>query len=128
LTAEQALLEFLEGCLAAKRRRVLDLARRPKARAKFLELLHHQLGDLFREACVVDQLPDAAWVTPALRFKPPREFGLPVTSLRAAYTDGGQNELVITVDGRYGYWRDEVIVDSERLVIVGPMDPRRSLR
>ena len=44
-------------------------------------------------------------------------FGIPVTNLRTAYDEDGQNELVITTDGRYGYWRDETYADSETQVI-----------
>lgn len=117
MTAEQALLVFLGGSLGAKRDRILDFVGRSKARAKFLDLLYHQLGGFFRQACVVSQLPSSAWTRPAFRFKPREEFGLPVASLRAAYVEAGQNELVITADGRYGYWRDETYADSETLVV-----------
>jgi len=116
--AGDALLVFLRGSLGPKRDRILDFAARPKAHAKFLDLLYHQLGELFRASCVVARLPDAAWNQSAFRFKPPDDFGVPVTSLRAAYGELGENELVITTDGRYGYWRDETYVDSETLVIV----------
>jgi hypothetical protein len=80
-------------------------------------LLYHQLGGLFRKSGVVVQLPDGAWALPAFRFKPREGFGVPVANLRAAYDEGGQNELLITADGRYGYWRDETYVDSETLVV-----------
>ena len=91
--------------------------------------MYHQLGGLFRHSCVVAELPDAAWVQPALRFKPPRHFGLPVPTLRAAYLENGQNELVISSDGRFGFWRDETYADSETLVIAEltpPSAPRRA--
>jgi len=117
VNADDALLVFLRGSLGAKRDRILDFAGRPKAHTKFLDLLYHQLGGLFRKSSVVAQLPDGAWLLPALRFKPQEGFGVPVANLRAAYGEGGQNELVITTDGRYGYWRDETYVDSETLVI-----------
>lgn len=117
MNANEALLVFLRGSLGAKRDRILDFAGRPKAHSKFLDLLYHQLGELFREASVATQLPDGAWALPAFRFKPQEGFGVPVANLRAAYDEGGMNELVITTDGRYGYWRDETYVDSETLVI-----------
>lgn len=128
VTAEQALLTFLEGSLGAKRDRILDFAGRPKARAKFLNLLYHQLGGLFRQSCVVALLPNAAWNMAAYRFRPAEEFGQPVHSLRAAYAEGSQNELVLTVDGRYGYWRDETYVDSEVLVIADSSASSSKLR
>jgi hypothetical protein len=123
---EQALLVFLRGSLGAKRDRILDFAGRPKAHTKFLDLLYHQLGGLFRESVIVAQLPDGAWQLPAFRFKPRDTFGVPVTNLRAAYLEDGQNELVITTDGRYGYWRDETYVDLETLVIadLSKLDPK----
>ena len=117
MNADQALLVFLRGTLGEKRARILDFASRPKAHAKFLDLLYHQLGGLFRESSVVAQLPDGAWALPAFRFKPRETFGVPVANLRAAYLEDGQNELVITTDGRYGYWRDETYVDLETLVV-----------
>ena len=117
MDAGDALLVFLRGSLGPKRERILDFAGRPKARAKFLDLLYHQLGGLFRKSSVVARLPDAAWKLPALRFKPPEDFGVPIRSFRTAYDEAGQNELVITSDGRYGYWRDETYVDSEALII-----------
>lgn len=119
-TAEQVLLVFLHGSLAAKRARVVDFASRAKTRSKFLDLLYHQLGDLVRPSSIVEQLPSLAWSQPALRFKPPAEFGAAVGTLREAHAQGGQNELVITADGRFGYWRDETYVDSEILLIAGP--------
>jgi hypothetical protein len=117
VNAEEALLVFLRGSLGAKRDRILDFAGRPKAQTKFLDLLYHQLGGFFRQSNVVAQLPDGAWPLPAFRFEPREGFGVPVANLRSAYVEGGQNELVITTDGRYGYWRDETYVDSETLVI-----------
>jgi len=117
VNADQALLVFLRGSLGAKRDRILDFAGRPKAHTKFLDLLYHQLGGLFRESSIVAKLPDRAWVLPAFRFKPREAFGVPIANLRAAYLEAGQNELVITTDGRYGYWRDETYVDLETLVI-----------
>jgi hypothetical protein len=117
VNADEALLVFLRGSLGAKRDRVLDFAGRPKAHTKFLDLLYHQLGGLFLKSNVLAQLPDAAWALPAFRFKPGEGFGVPVANLRTAYDEGGQNELVITTDGRYGYWRDETYVDSETLVV-----------
>ena len=117
VNADVALLVFLRGSLGAKRDRILDFAGRPKAHSKFLELLYHQLGELFHTSSVVAQLPDDAWALPAFRFKPGEGFGVPVPSLRSAYDEGGQNELVITTDARYGYWRDETYVDSEALVV-----------
>ena len=117
MNADEALLVFLRGSLGAKRDRILDFARRPKAHTKFLDLLYHQLGGLFRTSSVVAQLPDGAWALPAFRFKPREGFGVPVANLKAAYDEGGQNELLITTDGRYGYWRDETYLDSETLVI-----------
>jgi hypothetical protein len=117
VNADEALLVFLRGSLGVKRDRILDFAGRPKAHTKFLDLLYHQLGELFRKSNVVAQLPDGAWAMPGFRFKPQEGFGIPITNLRTAYDEGGQNELVITSDGRYGYWRDETYVDSETLVI-----------
>jgi hypothetical protein len=117
VNADEALLVFLRGTLGAKRDRILDFAGRPKAHTKFLDLLYHQLGGLFHESSVVAQLPDGAWALPAFRFKPRETFGVPVANLRAAYLEHGQNELVITADGRYGYWRDETYVDLETLVV-----------
>jgi hypothetical protein len=117
VNADEALLVFLRGTLGAKRDRILDFAGRPKAHTKFLDLLYHGLGGLFRESSVVAQLPDGAWTLPAFRFKPREKFGVPVANLRAAYLEDGQNELVITTDGRYGYWRDERRVDSETLIV-----------
>lgn len=117
MNADEALLIFLRGTLGNKRARILDFAARPKARTKFLELLYHQLGGHFRESSVVAQLPEGAWVTPAFRFKPRETYGVPVANLRAAYLEDGQNELVITTGGRYGYWRDETSVDLETLVV-----------
>jgi hypothetical protein len=121
--ADEALLVFLRGSLDAKRDRILDFVGHPKGHAKFLDLLYHQLGGLFRKSNVVPQLPDGAWALPAFRFKPQEGFGIPVANLRAAYDEDGQSELVITTDGRYGYWRDETYVDSETLVIA---DVRKS--
>ncbi|HYP98680.1 MAG TPA: hypothetical protein VER96_08400 [Polyangiaceae bacterium] len=117
MTADDALLLFLHVSLGAKRERVLDFVRRPKARSKFLDLLYHQLGGFFGAGSIVAQLPAIAWNAPAFRFSPPSEFGTPAASLRHAYDEGKQNELVVTADGRYGYWRDETYVDSETLVI-----------
>jgi len=117
VNADEALLAFLRGSLAANQDRILDFAGRPKARSKFLDLLYHQLGGLFRKSSIVSQLPDSAWALPAFRFKPREGFGVPVANLRVAYIEGGQNELVITTDARYGYWRDETYVDSETLVV-----------
>jgi hypothetical protein len=117
LTPDQALLVFLHGSLGAKRARVVDFASRAKTRSKFLDLLYHQVGGLVRASSVVAQLPSAAWGQAALRFKPPAEFGIPVATLRDAYAENGQNELVITADGHYGYWRDETYVDSEILLL-----------
>ena len=128
VTAEQALLVFLGGSLGAKRDRILEFAARPKTHTKFLDLLYHQLGGLFRESSVVTQLPDGAWVQPAFRFKPRDAFGLPVPNLRAAHLEGGQEELVITTDGRYGYWRDERYADSETLVIADLSNSRPTIR
>ena len=117
VNADEALLVFLRGTLSAKKDRILDFAGRPKAHTKFLDLLYHQLGGLFRKSGVVAQLPDDAWTLPAFRFKPRETFGIPVANLRAAYLEDGQNELVITTNGRYGYWRAETYVDSEILVV-----------
>lgn len=117
MTAEDALLAFLAGSLGAKRERLLDFVRRPNARSKFLELLHHELGGLFEDGNVVRSLPAHAWQQTAFRFMPPHDFGLPVRSLRDAYTQQLTNELVVTGDGIYGYWRDETYVDAEVLVV-----------
>ena len=117
MTADDALLSFLHGSLGAKRERVLDFVRRPKARSKFLDLLYHQLGGYFCGGSIAAQLPIIAWRAPAFRFSPRADFGTPVASLRQAYDEGKLNELVVTSDGRYGYWRDETYVDSEILVI-----------
>jgi hypothetical protein len=100
-----------------KRDRILDFAGRPESHTKFLNLLYHQLGEFFRKSNVVAQLPDGAWALSAFRFEPQEGFGIPVTNLRTAYDEDGQNELVITTDGRYGYWRDETYADSETQVI-----------
>jgi len=118
--ANDALTVFLRDTLGSKRDRILDFVSRDKAHPKFLDLLYHTLGGLFRRTCVVDTLPDAAWNAPAYRFRPPKEFGTPVQTLRAAYRACGQNELVITNDGRYGYWRDETYADAETLVVAKP--------
>jgi hypothetical protein len=63
---------------------------------------------------------DAAWNAPAYRFKSPEEVGTPVPTLRTLYQACGQNELVITSDGRYGYWRDETYTDAETLIAAKP--------
>lgn len=116
MAAGEALLVFLRGSLGTKQDRIVDFATRPKARAKFLALLYHQLGALFRESSVVARLPDRVWALPAFRFTPPDGFGAPISRLRTAYDEDGQNELVITADGLYGYWRDEIYADSEVLI------------
>ena len=113
---DATLLTFLRGSLGAKRERVVDFVARPKSREKFLALLDHQLGALFDSRCIVRELPSAAWQSPALRFRPPADFGIPAGSLREAFDELGQSELVVTADGRYGYWRDETYVDSTVLV------------
>ena len=117
MNPDEALLVFLRGSLGAKRDRLVNFASREKTRAKFLDLLHHELGGLFLESSIVAQLPSTAWVQPALRFKPHEDFGVPVTTLRDAYSEGGQSELVITTDGHHGYWRDERRADSAVFVI-----------
>jgi len=99
-------------------------------RLRLLDLLFHELSSYFREASIVTQLPNGAWARPAFRFKPGAGFGLPVANLRAAYVEDGQSELVITADGRYGYWRDETYTDSELLLeadaVLAALDPRSS--
>ena len=117
MTPDEALAAFLRGSLGTKRDRTIDFATRPKTRPKFLDLLYHQLGGLFRPACAVGQLPDTAWALPAYRFSPPHEFGASVPTLRAAHDVDGHSELVITTDGRYGYWRDEMYADAETLIV-----------
>jgi len=117
VNADQALLVFLRGSLGAKRERTLDFAGRAKAHGKFLDLLYHELGGLFRKSNIVAQLPETAWALPAFRFRPPGDFGMRIASLRAAYLEDEQNELVITVEGRYGYWRDQTYADLETLVV-----------
>lgn len=124
MNADEILLAFLRASLGDKRDRIVDFATRPKARSKFLDLLYHQLGGLFRRSCIVPQLPGVAWRQPAFRFRPRNDFGIPVSSLRAAYEEGGQNELVVTADARFGYWRDETHADSETLVIAVPADSK----
>lgn len=114
------LLDFLRGSLGRKRERILDFASRPRSRRKFLDLLYHELGDLLDPSCIVPALPEAAWRQPALRFRPPSDFGVAIASLRQAHQHLEHRELVITLDGRHGYWRDETFDDLEKLVVVRP--------
>lgn len=116
MTEGEALLIFLNGSLGAKRERVADFAIRRATRGKFLNLLYHELRSLFREDRIVTQLPEAAWTSAAFRFSPPNTFGTAVATLRVAYEECAQHELVITADGHFGYWRDETFVDSETLL------------
>ena len=106
------LVQFLEQTVALKRERVLDFAVRRKTREKFLALLHHQLGEVFDPGCVVKTLPESAWSQPARRFHPPNVFGEEAATLRRAHEGPGDSELVITSDGRFGFWRDEFRSDA----------------
>ena len=117
MTADEALLAFLRGSLGEKRARILDFASRPRARSKFIGMLYHELVSYFRDDSIVRQLPAEAWNQPGFRFRPPLEVGVPVATLRVAYGENEPGELVITADGRYGYWRDETYADLETLVI-----------
>jgi hypothetical protein len=125
MTPASALEVFVRAVFAEKRDRAVDFIRRPRARLKFLALLCHQLGSLFRADSLKTALPADAWSLPAFRFRV-RAFGESVSSLRAAFEEGAQEELVITVDGRFGYWRDEDLVDSETLVAADPERHRRA--
>jgi len=87
------LLRSCEERLGAKRDRTIDFATRPKARPKFLDLLYHQLGGLFRPACIVGRLPDTAWAQPAYRFSPPHEFGASLQTLLRTMWTGTMNSL-----------------------------------
>jgi len=117
---EESLIAFLGGSLGTKRERILDFVARPKTRRKFMDMLYHQLGEYFDRACLVSALPETAWRQPAFRFSPPSDFGVVVASLRQAHQQLDQPELVITQDGRYGFWRDETYVDLEMLVVARP--------
>ena len=125
MTADETLLAFLRGCLGAKRDRVLDFVSRPKARAKFLAMLYHELPEFLDQACVVTNLPSAAWTQMALRFAPPNEFGIAVPTLRQAFDELVQPELVVTIDARYGFWGDETIVDAQILIAARPTKSAR---
>lgn len=94
----------------------MDFVSRPKAHAKFLAMLYHELPEFLDQACVVTNLPSAAWTQKALRFAPPKEFGIAVPSLKQAFDELVQPELVVTSDARYGFWRDETIVDVQTLI------------
>jgi hypothetical protein len=125
MTTDETLLAFLRGSLGAKRDRLLDFVARSKSRSKFIALLYHELGGLFDSACVVPDLPGAAWITPALRFRSVSEFGTSVRTFKSAYDELAQAELVVTIDARYGFWRDETFVDSEILVVARKVSSNR---
>jgi hypothetical protein len=124
MVPEQALVHFLERVLLRqKAERFITFARSKKAHSKFLDTLYHQFSGLIDSRATVSALPAIAWETPAFRFRPPREFGVSVETLRFDYDSGVDNVLCITHDGKYGFWHEETYCDSQLLFDVSRATP-----
>jgi hypothetical protein len=110
-----ALQQFLERALCHHKERYLDFITRPKARNKFLQSLYHELEDCFDASRSVKSLPAVALDSPALQYQPPKDFGVPLASLREALESEDDSFLAITLDGTAGIFQPETFRDSRLL-------------
>jgi hypothetical protein len=113
---EEVLAKFLAATMTDKVERFVGFARSPKHQKKILDALYHDFSKLLNRALIVRGLPDVAWDLPALIFRPPRQFGAPAPTLRAAHTQMLTPILVITLNGKYGFYREEDYLDTELLL------------
>lgn len=105
--ARNAILRFLSGALARRKERYLEFASRPKAQGKLLADFYHHFAGCFAKQAVVRELPAEAWTSVAYSFAPPKEFGIRWTTLREAYENMREAQLLVTADGRFGIHTQE---------------------
>jgi hypothetical protein len=97
--------------------RILRLASTPGLESKFLSLLHHKFFPFIDQRKIAKAISGQAWEQPALSFSTMKGFGCAEKSLMVAHRVTDMAILVITVDGLYGFYRDEGSVDSEVLIV-----------
>ncbi len=105
--AQDALVAFFSRTLARRHERYVALVSRPKGQQKLLGEFYHRLWDCFEPRHVVGDLPKAAWSTPAYVYGPAPPFGARWPSLRAAYGELTEGQLLVTEDGRFGIHAQE---------------------
>ncbi|RBP45736.1 hypothetical protein DES53_102118 [Roseimicrobium gellanilyticum] len=110
-----ALQQFLERALCRRKDRYLDFIARPKSRGKFLEAIYHELEYCFDASRSVKSLPAQILDLPALRYKPPKDFGVPMVTLREAFKSEDESFLAISLDGTSGIFQPETFRDSRLL-------------
>jgi hypothetical protein len=110
--ATEALTTFLRRALAERVDRYVEFASKPKTQKKFLEALCHDLEASLDRDAAVSSLPPAALDLPAFLYSPPRDFGVPVASLREIAESHDDSCLVVSQDGRAALYCPETYVDS----------------
>lgn len=117
MQAREALQELLAGALQARwRDRFIGFASSERHQAKLLAALHHELLDHFDRRVFTDELPRSAWSQPAFGFSSYHGFGTQHTSLRRAHEELDCSVLAVTADGRFGFYREEDLYDTELLI------------
>jgi hypothetical protein len=117
MDAREALCHFLQGTIEPSRvDRFVGFASRPRSEAKCLDELHNYFRERVAPAALVTSLPDRVWNDPAYSFSLQRGFGVTETTMRTPHEGYDDGILVISQDGRFGYFRPESWADGEILV------------
>ena len=117
MDARDALCQFLRGTIERSRvDRFIGFASQPRSEAKCLKELHGAFRERVASAALVTSLPEGVWNQPAFSFSLERGFGVAEPSMRARHQEYDDGILVISRDGRFGYFRPESWADGEVLV------------
>lgn len=120
--AHSALENFLRHALIRKRDRYLGFIGKPKARAKFLDAIYHDLERDLDKSKQVQGLPAGAGSIPGFLFAPPKEFGTSVVDIRQILDSVDEGFLVVSEDGQYGIHGPEAMIDSRAIYRVTGLD------
>lgn len=112
MDATDALVTFLRRALTNRVERYVEFASKPKTQKKFLEALCHELEGALDADAAIASLPNDALNLPGYLYAPPREFGIPIPSLREVADSHDDSCLAISQDGRAAVYCPETYVDS----------------
>ncbi len=109
------LAKFLSASLAERRDRLVEFALSPKKKTqrKIIKLVYHELECILEPEVQATSLSNAVWNTKAYLFCEPRNIGTEFKTLSDAmeHSDGNDERLAITHDGKYGCLRTEMSGD-----------------
>ena len=118
MEVQLALEFFLKNTLIAKKERVIGFIAKAKNHGKFLNLIHHELSELFDKSKIIKTLPESVLSMSGYLFNPPNKFGASVSTIGEAIDEFDTSFLLISSDGRFAVYGPETFVDERVLYAV----------